>query len=237
MITIGITESDANFHNYAPWIKGEDDDIQTLVLSYNSQNTSDLNLCDGIVLSGGLDSHPKFYNNSRTDYPLSGSFNEVRDEFEIKVFEYARQNQIPVLGICRGMQVINIALGGDLIQDLEEHGKNNHRRMNEVDGVHDVFVEPDSLFYSVVNTEVGRVNSAHHQAIGKIADELMVSASSEDHMPEAIEYKDKTDKGFLLCVQWHPERLDYRRGNMAFSKNIREAFLQAVKEKKNNGSH
>jgi len=237
MITIGITESDTNFHHYAPWVKGEDEDIQVVVLSYTAQNLEDLKKCDGIVLSGGIDSHPKFYHNTRIDYPMGGQFNEARDEFELKVFEYAREHQLPVLGICRGMQMINIALGGDLIQDLEEQGKNNHRRMNEVDGVHDIFVNPGSLFYSVVKTEIGRVNSAHHQALGKIADDLLVSASSEDHMPEAIEYKDKTGKGFLLCVQWHPERLDIRRGNVEFSKNIREAFLQSVINYKQNGHH
>jgi putative glutamine amidotransferase len=75
------------------------------------------------------------------------------------------------------------------------------------------------------------VNSAHHQALGRLAEELCSSASSEDDLAEAVEYKSKNDKGFLLGVQWHPERLDIRKGSPAFSKNIRDAFVQAVREK------
>lgn len=231
MITIGITETEANFKYYAPWIKGDDPDIEIIVLSYKSLNLDTLDKCHGIVLSGGVDWHPKFYNNPRTDYPLAGNFIEERDEFELSVFEYARQYQLPVLAICRGMQLVNIALGGDLIQDLEEYGKNNHRRMNGEDGLHRVRVQSGSLLQHIVQVQEGTVNSAHHQALGRLADELTASASSDDDMAEAVEYKLKKDKGFLLCVQWHPERLDAQKGSLAFSKNIRDAFVQAVREK------
>lgn len=234
MITIGITEAEANFKYYAPWIKGLDEDIEIIVLSYKSLNLDDLDKCHGIVLSGGVDWHPKFYNNPRTDYPLAGNFIEERDEFELAVFEYARQYQLPVLAICRGMQLVNIALGGDLIQDLEEHGKKNHRRMNGEDGLHPVRVRSGSLLHQVVRGEEGIVNSAHHQALGRLADELTASASSDDDMAEAVEYKLKKNKGFLLCVQWHPERLDAHTGDPSFSKNIRDAFVQAVREKQEN---
>jgi|SRR5688572_7013063 len=229
MITIGITESDSRFHHYEPWLKGSDD-IHVITLSYKSQNLSDLEKCDGIVLTGGVDSHPRFYHNSRLDYPLADTFNEVRDEFELKVFEYARLNALPVLGICRGMQLVNIALGGTLIQDLEEAGKKNHRRMNDVDGEHEIFVDKSSMMYAITGMEKGNVNSAHHQALGEIAGELKVTAVSEDDVAEATEYKDPEKNPFLLCVQWHPERMGKNSATAAFTKNIRKAFLDAVKK-------
>ncbi|HNR07424.1 MAG TPA: gamma-glutamyl-gamma-aminobutyrate hydrolase family protein [Saprospiraceae bacterium] len=237
MITIGITETDTNFKHYLPWIQGGDPDIAALILSYKSPNLDDLGKCHGIVLSGGVDWHPKFYNNPRTDYPRADHFIEERDEFELAVFKYARQYRLPVLAICRGMQLVNIALGGDLIQDLEESGKKNHRRMNGEDGLHQVKVRPGSLLHDIVHREEGMVNSAHHQALGRLAEELCSSASSEDDLAEAVEYKSKKDQGFLLGVQWHPERLDIRKGSPAFSKNIRDAFVRAVREKQESSHH
>ncbi|MEP7323130.1 MAG: gamma-glutamyl-gamma-aminobutyrate hydrolase family protein [Saprospiraceae bacterium] len=231
MFTIGITESDTNFQYYAPFIKGVDDDIQVVTLSYRKQNVEDLSKCDGIVLSGGLDAHPKFYNHARINYPLAQDFNEVRDEWELKVFEYARLHRIPVLAICRGMQIVNIALGGDLIQDLEEHGKLNHRHVMDRDGVHDIQIEQNSLIFEISNCGTGKVNSAHHQGLGVIAPELMASAYAEDEMIEAVEYKDKVNNSFLLGVQWHPERLFKVSSNTSFSANIRAAFLDAVRNK------
>ncbi len=232
MKTIGITQSDSKFHLYAPWMKGEDEKVEIITLSYDTENYEDLKKCDGIVLTGGIDTHPKFYNNNRLKYPLGPEeFNEKRDEFELKVFEYARQHNIPVLAICRGMQLVNCALGGDLIQDLEEGGKENHRKQNEFDdGIHEVYVDKNSLFYQVSKTEKGKVNSAHHQGLGTLANELMISAVSTDDVAEAVEYKDKMNKPWLLCVQWHPERLKIDDTIVPFSKNIRESFLQSIKK-------
>jgi putative glutamine amidotransferase len=232
MKTIGITQSDSKFHLYAPWMQGNDEDIRIITLSYTEQNLADLDTCDGIVLSGGIDTHPKFYNNSRLQYPLGpDTFNEPRDIFELAVFDYARKHHIPVLAICRGMQLVNCALGGDLIQDLEEKGKENHRKQTEFnDGIHEVYVDKNSMFYQVARVEKGEVNSAHHQGLGNIADELMVSAVSKDDVAEAAEYKDKTGKPFLLCVQWHPERLKVEETLVPFSKNIRQAFLESIKK-------
>lgn len=235
-ITIGITESEANFHNYEPWIKGTEKEIKTIVLSHHKKNLDDLKTCDGIILSGGVDAHPKYYNNPRLDFPRAGIFIEERDMFELEVFEYARRHHLPVLAICRGMQLINIALGGDLIQDLEDHGKNNHRRLESEDRLHEIYVDKNSFFYTVVKTEKGMVNSAHHQGLSRIANDLISCAASEDDIAEAVEYRHREGKPFLLGVQWHPERIDQGTADEAFSKNIRDAFLNAVKNK-SNGYH
>ena len=84
--------------------------------------------------------------------------------------------------------------------------------------------------YQIAKVDTGKINSAHHQALGKISDELMVSATSPDGVIEAAEYKDKTNKPFLLCVQWHPERFKAHHDVVPFSKNIREAFLESIKK-------
>lgn len=229
-LKIGITDTSSHYSNYPKWIKGDNASIEILQLKQN--NYDDLKLCDGIILSGGIDTHPAFYNNKRIDYPNApNEFNVVRDEFEIKVFKYARENNIPILAICRGMQLVNCALGGNLIQDIEEIGKPNHCRQGETDRIHEIKVMKDTLLYEISQTENRMVNSAHHQAIGDIADDLIITAFSPDGIAESAEWKNKKGKPFLLCVQWHPERQKYQYETSPFSKNIREEFLKAVENK------
>ena len=225
MKRIGITTSDTNFQNYPNWIAGEG--VEIVQLSYTEKNTQDFDSCDGFVLTGGIDVHPVFYQNARVDYPNTTVFNESRDHFEIQVFEFACQKNKPVLAICRGMQLVNIALGGNLIQDLEENGFENHRKGSEGDREHKIDVEPGTLLAQIAGVQQGFVNSAHHQGLDQIADELKVSAFSEDGVVEAIEYKD-ANKPFLLAVQWHPERMQIPASNLAFSQNIRSAFMEAM---------
>ena len=225
MKRIGITTSDTNFQNYPNWIAGEG--VEIIQLSYTEKNTQDFDSCDGFVLTGGIDVHPQFYQNTRVDYPNTTVFNESRDHFEIQVFEFARQKNKPVLAICRGMQLVNIALGGNLIQDLQENGFTNHRKGPDGDREHKIEVEPGTLLAQIAGVQQGFVNSAHHQGLDQIADELKVSAFSEDGVVEAIEYKD-ANKPFLLAVQWHPERMQIPASNLAFSQNIRGAFMEAM---------
>lgn len=228
-ITIGITDTEARYSNYPLWIKGKDPNIEIIKLS--TSNADEVKNCDGIVLSGGLDTHPNYYKNERSDYPFApNEFDTKRDEFEFNVFKLAQENNIPVLAVCRGMQLVNIALGGDLIQDIEETGKPDHRRHAE-DGVHEITVVKDTLFYEITGLESGIINSAHHQALGKIASDLKVSAFSPDGIAEAAEWKNKEDKPFLLCVQYHPERLAQQQPENPFTRDIRKEFLKAVNKK------
>jgi putative glutamine amidotransferase len=229
-IIIGITASEARYENYPLWMKGSDEDIDVIKLS--QENAKDIKKCDGIVLSGGIDTHPKFYSNPRTDYPLAPEkFDVARDEFELSVFEYAQEKTIPVLAICRGMQLVNVALGGNLIQDIEEQHKNNHRRIGFVDGIHEIAVNPNSLLHQITGVENGMINSAHHQGLDKIANNLAANSYSVDGIVEGIEWKIKEHKPFLLGVQWHPERLAQTEPENPFAKNIRLQFLKAVKNK------
>jgi putative glutamine amidotransferase len=225
MKRIGITTSDTNFQNYPNWIAG--DDIEVILLSYLEKNTHDFDSCDGFVLTGGIDLHPAFYQNPRIDYPHTTVFNESRDLFEIQVFEFARNHNKPILAICRGLQLINAAMGGTLIQDLQENDFENHRKGSEGDREHLIEVKPDTLLAKISGTLNGFVNSAHHQGLDQIAVGLKVSAFSEDGVVEAIEYEDDS-KPFLLAVQWHPERMQIPSSNLAFSQNIRKAFIEAI---------
>ncbi len=229
-IVIGITDTEASYHNYPLWIKGEDLSVEIKTL--RPDNKSELRLCDGIVLSGGVDTHPRFYGSNNIKYPNAPSeFNEVRDKFELDVFHYSCNNHIPLLAICRGMQLVNIALGGDMIQDIEADGKNSHRRNGASDGIHEIKIEKGSLVYEIISSENGIVNSAHHQALGILSDDLLANAWSADGIIEGLEWKNKTGKNFLLGVQWHPERLGNIQPGNPLGKNIRETFLNAVRNK------
>lgn len=228
-LTIGITDTEARYENYPLWMKRNHPDIHIIKLS--SDNINELDNCDGVILSGGVDTHPSFYGNSRTDYPLAPEkFNIQRDEFELAVFKHTQQKNIPVLAICRGMQLVNIALGGDMLQDIEESGIQDHRRHGEVDGIHEISVVRGSLLHKITGRDKGIVNSAHHQALGKIAADLKVSGFSPDGIAEGAEWKNAAGKAFLLCVQWHPERLAQQQPNNPFTTTIRGQFLTAVKE-------
>lgn len=226
-LIIGVTDTESGYDNYVAWLEDYSDAIEVIRLTPSTLNT--ISRCGGVVLTGGIDSHPRFYNNSRLDYPNAPSvFNEPRDEFELGVFRYAVDHQIPVLAICRGMQLVNITLGGTLVQDLEEAGQSDHRRCGDTDRLHGIVVETGSLMAELTGTNAGVVNSAHHQALDKVASRLAINAYSEDGVIEGAEWKDKSDKPFLLCVQWHPERLHILTPGNPFSIRVRGAFFTAV---------
>ena len=227
-MTIGITYTDSRYENYPLWIR--DNDLTITVIQLTPGNPGYLAKCDGIVLTGGVDTHPRFYRNEKLDYPNAPKeFNEERDEFELMVFGYALEKKLPLLAICRGMQLVNIALGGNLIQDIEDAGKNDHRRHGDTDGMHQIRVRENSLLFEIVGKDTGVINSAHHQAMGIIAPDLEVNAWSEDTIAEGAEWKNKTGKPFLLCVQWHPERLAKTQPENPFANKIRIKFLEAIK--------
>lgn len=226
-ITIGVTVSEARYENYPKWIKEADADIELIELSWEHQNWDQVEDCDGILLTGGVDLHPSFYGSDRLDYPLApATFNKIRDEFEMHVFETALNLGHPVLAICRGLQLVNVSLGGDLVPDLQEAGKADHRRQETGDTIHAVSAVAGTLLSDITHTTSGTINSAHHQALQSLSEELIANSFSADGVVEGAEWKDKEGKPWLLAVQWHPERMPDKDSN-PFSKNIREAFLAA----------
>lgn len=229
-ITIGICDTEAKYANYPAWLKGDNKAVEIVVLSWEKSNSDALLQCQGLVLTGGIDMDPFFYPPHRNDYPNKPEkWNPVRDQFEMDLFTTAQKMMIPVLGICRGLQLVNTALGGSLIPDLEEMGKQNHRSMQGIDHVHTIRIMPNSLLAQISTVTSGTVNSAHHQAINQPAESLVINCFSDDGIAEGVEWKNKENHTPLLCVQWHPERIENKQTN-PLSKNIREWFLMEAEK-------
>lgn len=229
---IGISYSETSFKNYWRWFTPEDlgDDLELVLLTFEKNNTNDIAICDGFVLTGGVDVHPSLYggNDEYPNRPIAHS--PERDAFEKRIYQYSQQHQLPLLGICRGLQLVNVLEGGHLHQDL---GEDNaiHRKDTADDKTHRIKVQHGSLLHQITGEGVGDVNSAHHQAAhpDRVAPSLFVNALSEDGaVIEGLEWKNKQDKPFLLCVQWHPERMANKEKN-AFSQKVKEQFLKEVR--------
>src|SRR5438270_1485534 len=173
---------------YQRWLKGKDK-IEIIEFSSEKNNLEQLKDCDGLVLSGGVDVHPRFYGKD-TNYPHAPkNFREDRDAFEINAFHLALQLNKPILGICRGMQLVNCALGGDLQQDLGEW--NRVHRDEEKDKAHAVNLKKGTRLFELVGSPRAVVNSAHHQALGKIAEGLKVNCTSDEGIVEGVEWEDE----------------------------------------------
>lgn len=229
---IGLTYTGfkAKHDNYYNWLKLGDNSIEIITLSAEKNNLQELQNCDGLVLSGGVDITPSVYNKSE-DYPEKpDAFEWERDEFEIACFTSAQQNNLPVLGICRGLQLVNCILGGTLQQDLgAENGI--HKALvkeRQFDKVHALHILPNNYLFELANTDRVIVNSAHHQAVDAVATDLMSTCISDDGIVEGLEWNDKTGKPFLLCVQWHPERMyEFQLEQTPMSQGIRNKFVAA----------
>ena len=228
---IGISLTEASAPNYENWFTPEDlgDDIELVILSYLRNNVEDLPACDGLVLTGGVDVLPSYYGGAENYPHQPAKFSPERDAFEKKIYEYSQQQQIPVLGICRGLQYINILEGGKVYEDIGEAANQVHKK-DTADKIHKVHIRKNTLLYAVTGQEEGQVNSAHHQAIhpAHLGKNLMISATSDDDIIEGIEFEDKTGKAFMLCVQWHPERMPGKEVN-PLSQQIKVQFIKAVR--------
>jgi putative glutamine amidotransferase len=163
-----------------------------------------LHRIDGLIVSGGVDVDPGSY--GAEPHPETKGSTPERDQFEIALIRRAAELDLPVLGVCRGMQVLNVAFGGTLLQHLPEtFGHEDHRRVpgNFDEADHDVRLAPDSLAASAAGQLLHTTKSHHHQGVDEIGDGLIVTGRSAiDDLAEAIELPDRR---FVLGVQWHPE--------------------------------
>jgi putative glutamine amidotransferase len=181
---------------------------------------------DGLLLSGGSDLDPKYYGEEPS--PELGPLVPERDAFEIALLQAALARGIPVFGICRGLQVLNVVLGGTLYQDLPSQFGGDvlkHRQTTPKWQVtHEVEVRDGSYLSEVAGRGIIKVNSYHHQGIKDLADGLVVSARSSDGVIEGIEGTDLSDR-WLLGVQWHAEAM---RGAGAQQRALFEAHVSAA---------
>jgi putative glutamine amidotransferase len=200
---------------------------EALILDYARHAAGDLpRFLDGLVLTGGGDVDPALYGARR--HPETHDVDRARDEFELAAVRASLEADLPLLAICRGMQVLNVAEGGDLIQDISSEAPSSiaHRVPTPRDApAHDVRVATDSRLAALLVPRIdadGRcgVNSRHHQAIGQLAATLEATAVAPDGVIEAVEHPTSR---FCVGVQWHPENF-WRTAGFA---RLFEGFLHA----------
>jgi putative glutamine amidotransferase len=155
---------------------------------------------DGLLLAGGADVDPTHYGATRE--PATGPPRPDRDAWELGLTRAALERDLPVLAVCRGMQVLNIALGGDLRQDLPQAvGSDLHLPTVGRHGRHDVRTEPGSAIHTMCGAQVS-VATYHHQSVARLADALTATGWTSDGVVEAVEMHERT---WVVGVQWHPE--------------------------------
>ena len=175
-----------------------------------------LNTITGLVMTGGEDVNPlKFY--GEEPHPMMGEIAPARDDFDYILIKKAAEKGIPILGICRGMQMLNVAFGGTLIQDIPSQVKGSmvdHRQdAPNYCATHSITIQKNSLLYNLLKKETTAVNTFHHQAVKKVAPSLKVIAVAKDGVVEAIE---GTGDLRVLGLQFHPEAFA-SRGECEFS--------------------
>ncbi len=203
-LTIALSKDNKNCHT---WIASADSTAEVIELYTSSINEAltRLESCDALIITGGNDVYPGRYG-KEADTIRCGRFDLRRDTLEIALIHKAIELGMPLLGICRGEQITNVALGGSLIIDIPTDVDTivNHRLRQ---GYHEVTIESGTLMAQTTNVTNGNVTSAHHQAIDQLAEPLKISArSSLDGVVEAVEWKEPEGKSFLMAIQWHPER-------------------------------
>lgn len=182
---------------------------------------------DGLLLAGGGDVHPALY--GETPHPTFSAAEDGRDGYEIELVNRALEADLPVLAICRGMQLLNVARGGTLIQDIpDEVGRAVKHVVREpaVSIAHDVWITSSSVLEQLIRARIGdsdtcAVNSRHHQAPKKLGDGLVATATAPDGVVEAIE---DPNRRFCIGVQWHPENF-WRTGEF---RELFEALVEAA---------
>lgn len=181
---------------------------------------------DGLMLTGGYDVDPKFF--GQKPHPKLGVVTEKRDVVEMQLVQKCLEKNIPILGICRGLQLLNVYFGGTLYQDIDDQFKTNicHKQTEErTKATHEVKIKKESHLFSIVGKESFLVNSLHHQGIQQVGKSLKAVAKATDGIIEGIELENYP---FCIAVQWHPEEL--AKIEDAPSKKLFEAFIEKAKE-------
>ena len=228
-IKIALTKASGSPHyaKYEQWLKNIDSTIEYIDLYKMNIKDAEkvLKECSGLVLTGGPDVKPDKYgkasDSSRCEIDIH------RDSLEFALIDEANELKLPILAICRGEQIFNVAFGGSLIVDIPSDFDTivQHRCPDPENCFHEVMVVKNSQLYKITGVEFGRVNSNHHQAVDKLAKEFRAVAYSKDGLIEAYEWKDLGTHPFLIAVQWHPERLSQENN---LSSKIGERFIEEV---------
>jgi putative glutamine amidotransferase len=245
MAAIGVTASESRgpggavHPDLAPYLESvRRAGGEPLVLSSEGNATDAIESLDGILFTGGVDVDPTRYG-GRHEHANSqrARYRADRDAFEIALVREARERKIPVLCICRGVQLANVAFGGTLIEDIgEEYAERytiDHRqtRENGLDRVdyapgHDVILDPASVVARVCGASTFATNSMHHQALRALGDGLVAAGRTSDGTIEAVDAS--FEHPFFIGVQWHPEELDDEPSRRLFSEFVRAARVRGA---------
>jgi putative glutamine amidotransferase len=193
-----------------------------------------LDACCGLVLSGGEDVEPSRYGEKPS--PALGATLAERDAMEFTALDCALRLDMPILGICRGCQLLNVHFGGSLYQDIdtERPGHLLHEQLAPwSQRTHFATVQPDSLLHRAVGTDELKINSFHHQAVKELGREMRVVARAEDGLVEAIEHESRP---WVLGVQWHPERNEAAAPDTDPDRRLIAAFRDAVRRYSDTGA-
>jgi len=182
---------------------------------------------DGLVLTGGEDVAPEYFGEKR--HPKLGTVNQARDATEIALISAARRLRMPLLAICRGIQILNVESGGSLIQNIaaQRPGALEHDGHGPRDAaIHPVDIEESSILGLATGVTRLDVNSLHHQAIDRLGDGLRITATAPDGIVEGVE---SSDDWWVLAVQWHPEEMDRGAEPGAEPGPLFKAFAESVR--------
>ena len=224
---IGISSCD-KWTSYKSWIASLAHGMNIINLNARETTQQQISECCGIILTGGEDVHPSLYNKPEYErmFNLTDT-NSERDEFELSVMEGVDKFNIPLLGICRGLQLANVFYGGTLIPDLPSVGKSVHSTGTKNDAFHTVSLHHSAALFAITGKENGEINSHHHQATDKPGRSLRAVALSGDGTIEGLEKQDAANNTFFTLVQWHPERMDQVN---PFAGRLGESFVKACKK-------
>ncbi|MDB2414819.1 gamma-glutamyl-gamma-aminobutyrate hydrolase family protein [Rickettsiales bacterium] len=223
---IGVTGPDNKdrlfwyFIKFAVWIAGG-----KAVRITPIKKAKSLDIFDGFVISGGQDISPGLYGENAALELIQ--YDIKRDKLEQKIINFALKNKKPLFGICRGMQIINVTMGGSLYQEVSEVFDDflpSNSKLSKLIGRRNVSIYKNSKLFSILGGySQYRVNSIHHQAVNKLGDNLKVVAKEKNGLVQAIEKNSKLKHPFLVAVQWHPELMLHTNS----ARNIFKSFIKS----------
>lgn len=220
-----------SYEKYSKWLRHFDSTAEFIDLYHMdvSRAVSLIDSVDGLVLTGGPDVHPFYF--GRPQDSAMCDIDAHRDTLEFKIIMAALNKKLPILAICRGEQMINVALGGDLIVDIPKYFSTKviHKCEDSQHCYHYVNIDTASYLYSFLQIKRDTVTSNHHQAVGRPANDLKAVAWDDYGLIEALEWKHPDNRSFLIAVQWHPEKMDF---NNPISSKTALRFLEVVKKQK-----
>lgn len=220
-----------HYSRYGEWLGSVSSKVETVNMYEKSveEAVAALEECSGLVLTGGPDVHPGYYR--RPEDTSLCDIDGFRDTLEFALIKKALEMKLPILAICRGEQILNVALGGTLYADLPTQFDSSlaHRCADPSECYHAVFVEEDSYLRKLTRVSSYLVNTNHHQGVDSLAPQLKAVAKTQDSLVESYEWANPENMPFLIAVQWHPERLDEEN---PMSLPLAVSFFEAAKKYK-----